>query len=39
LEELRLDDIKTIAAKMGLNTDGRKSDIIENIIAAEKTTE
>lgn len=39
LEELRLDDIKTIAAKMGLNTDGRKSDIIESIIAAEKTTE
>jgi hypothetical protein len=39
LEELRLDDIKTIAAKMGLNTDGRKSDIIESIITAEKTTE
>lgn len=39
LEELKLEELKTIAAKMGLNTDGRKSDIIESIIAAEKTTE
>ena len=39
LEELKLEELKTIAAQMGLITDGRKSDIIESIIAAEKTTE
>lgn len=39
LEELKLEELKTIAAQLGLTTDGRKSDIIESIIAAEKTTE